>query len=315
MKIYSSRNVLLFFLKHCFFLSIFCLSANSYGQTLDVKIDEDVSLNFNSYVNFQVSLTENGITKTTYSSRRKTMLKWSELNIKTEGATYLKNGLFKIHSAKELNEKGCITIHVSYKNITNTKHINLTFDEIQIVDFNAKSAKKRRPGNFIGYFFRSIFNKMITDATGVEIETLPRQKRGLNGRKGEHVGMITVDLDTLHINKSIILKATCINKTNSKQAIAYINPEVSQIKIMAEGGHGGNGTYGTDRDGGNGGNAGAGGQVEVYTNAATTPYIKSLIISTVGGFGGFVGNSSLRKNKGINGLNGDNGQVVFIPKE
>lgn len=302
------------------------LMANS--QDLKLVFAPEMSLNFNSYITFQVELNQNETTRSTYAKKRKERLAWSHLDIKITGGDYLKQGILKIHSSEKLKEKGEITLEVAYKDQRISKTLELTFDEIQIVDFNGKKAKKTRSNSFFRQLGRSFVNQMLSEATGVEITTMPRPKDGRSGKKGGHAGLIHVGLDTLYINNTLILKATCVDKTYHKKAVAYINPLKSQIKIMAEGGDGGHGTHGEAFDpnyhggssnnngiGGKGGRAGAGGQVEVYTNSATTPYIHALIVSTNGGLGGFSGQSARRHPQLTDGINGDHGQVVFINKE
>lgn len=308
------KNTLVIQFKICLLFLLILNSTFAKCQALQLEIDPELSLNYNSFITFQVTLTDGELIKKTYSKKRKNRLHWSDLDIKIKGGQYLKKGIMKIHSGEKLNEKGNIEIKISYNDMVLTKVIQLTFDQIQIVDFNGKHAKKRRSNDFLRALPRLFANHLITEATGVEIETKQNPNRGLKGKKGSHAGHIIVDLDTVHINKQIILKAVCEDQINHKVATAYINPQLTQLKIMAEGGDGSAGTYGGDGIGGDGGQAGSGGTVEVLTNKATSPFIHSLIVSTAGGFGGFRGASSTRHNPSKDGLNGNYGQVVFISK-
>lgn len=301
-------------------------SALLKAQSLDIQIDPDLSLNYNSYLAFQVLLEDDQKEiKSTFAKKRKHRIKWSDIDVKLTGASYLEKGLLKVYSGEKLKEQGEITLHVTYEGLTVSKTIALKFDDIQIVNFNGKNAKKRRPNRFLGSITRGFFNAIITEATGVEITPVPR--KGKPGRNGSNAGMVIVTLDTVRINQQTILKVTCVDKTHHKQAIAYTNPTTGQIKIMAEGGRGGRGTRGERYNpsihgsggksarGGNGGRAGAGGYVEVYVDSSTQPYINALIITTEGGFGGSKGASYRRPNLATNGLNGNHGNVVFVNKE
>lgn len=300
---------------------------NLFAQTLNVKVNPDLSLNYNAYVSFEIVLEhENDILKSTSSKKRKQRIRWSDIDIKLHGADYLDDGLFKIHSSDKLNEKGSVTMDVIYGQFSVTKTIELKFDDILIVNFNGKNAKKRKSNSILGTLGRLFFNGILTEVTGVEVTPSPR--KGKTGKKGGHAGMVIVNLDTVHINQQIILKATCEDKTHHKQAVAYVNPIYGEIKIMAEGGKGSNGTQGEAYDpdkhgpgyhenasGGNGGRAGSGGYVEVYTDKSTNPYLNAIIISTDGGLGGLRGRSSRRNNSAINGSNGEYGNVVFVSKD
>ncbi len=299
----------------------------SFAQTLSVKINPDLSLNYNAYVSFEVVLENDGnVLKSTSSKKRKHRIKWSDIDITLNGADYLKRGLFKIHSGNTLNEEGSITIDVAYGNLSVSKTIELKFDDILIVNFNGKNAKKRKQNSIFGSLGRAFFNGILTEVTGVE--TTPSPRKGKSGNKGGHAGMVVVNLDTIHINQQVILKATCEDKTHHRQAVAYVNPKLGEIKIMAEGGKGSNGTpgeayspekhgpsYDEGASGGNGGRAGAGGFVEVYTDKSTNPYLNAIIVSTTGGFGGVRGRSGGRNNTATNGSNGSYGNVVFVTKD
>ena len=299
------------------------------AQTLDININPDLSLNYNSYVYFEVTVKDQNNThnnKSTSNKNRKSRIKWSDVDVTLEGGDYLKKGVFKIHSGSKLNEKGFVTLNASYDGLSVSKTIELTFNDIVVVNFNGKNAKKRKRHNILGNIGRMFANGMITHITGVEITPSPR--KGKDGRKGGHAGMVIVKLDTVHINKQVILKATCEDKTHHKQAVAYVNPSIGELKIMAEGGKGGNGKPGERYDpeihgpnhqkhasGGNGGRAGSGGYVEVYTDESTRPYLNAVVISTEAGFGGVRGSSGARHNSAQDGSHGTHGNVVFISKE
>ncbi len=292
------------------------------AQDLDIKIDTNLSLNYNAYLSFEVEETHHNQIKSTERKTNKNRLKWSHIDVKVTGGTYYKKGLLKIDSGKDLNEKGEITIEVTYNKKTISKTVSLAFNEIQIINFNGKNAKKKRSNSFLGQLFRGL----VSEATGVELTPVP--KNGKSGKKGEHAGIVTIDLDTVHINHTVILKAVCIDKTHGKKAVAYVNPKLSIIKIMAEGGNGSSGTDGEAYNpdvhgqgyeksglGGHGGKAGSGGYVEVYTNQGSRPYINALLITTSGGTGGNKGRSMRHSSTSLKGADGLNGHVVYISKD
>lgn len=136
---------------------------------------------------------------------------------------------------------------------------------------------------------------------------------GRYGKEGKQGPELKVEITAIAIGDSTYLKVIVKKKdSKSKHRIYFINPNIGQLKIIADGGDGGDGES-SKKGGGYGGDGGNGGIIEVTFDAATKKYLVNncLLFSIEGGLGGIGGLDTELNSHASDGDSGKKGKVLI----